>query len=562
MRLARRTFGLLVLTSCLGSPATLAADPLVSATSSQRVHPVLSRNDHNEALEIVVDVKSDEPVRPSAARFTLEGTDDVNDFASLELFVGGMQPAFAPGVSFGKASPAARTVEFVGERTLEREPNVFWLSCRLKPDAGLSHRVGAVCTSIETTAGVVRPANLTPGRPHRIGVALRKHNDDGVDTYRIPALATTPKGALLGVYDLRRRMGRDLQEDIDIGLSRNTDGGRSWEPARVAMDMGEYDGLPQSQNGCSDPGIIVDGRTGEISCFAVWMNGKPGKHQWTGDGSEPGFEIGKSAQSLMVRSRDDGRTRSRPENLTRALKKPEWWLLAPSPHQGINLPDGTLVMPAQGRDAQGKEFTTMLTSVDHGGSWSVGAPAYSSGSECQAAMLGDGSIMLDMRNEHERFRAVSVTPDLGRTWQAHPTSRNTLIEPNCNASFLRVDLPGNPSRRTSCSWPTPIRRPPGRIRRSRSVSTTAGPGPSPTTGSLTKAEAPATRASPGSTTATSGSCTKAAGRSSCSRRFPSPSCSSPRLEPEGHTRSATRKRPTTPVCTSSSTTAGSPNNRA
>jgi sialidase-1 len=210
----------------------------------------------------------------------------------------------------------------------------------------------------------------------------------------------------------------------------------------VIMDMGEYGGLPQSQNGCSDPGIIVDCQTGEVFCFAVWMNGKPGKHQWTGDGSEPGFEIGKSAQFLMVRSRDDGRTWSKPENLTQALKRPDWWLLAPAPQQGIQLPDGTLVMPVQGRDAQGKEFSSVMSSRDHGTSWPVGAPAYSGGSECQAVILCDGSIMLNMRNEHERFRAVFVTRDLGRTWQAHPTNRKTLIEPNCNGSLLRVDLPG------------------------------------------------------------------------------------------------------------------------
>ena len=69
----------------------------------------------------------------------------------------------------------------------------------------------------------------------------------------------------------------------------------------------------------------------------------------------------------------------------------------------------------------------------------MGTPAYSGGSECQAVQLGDGSIMLNMRNEHERFRAVFVTKDLGKTWQPHETNRKTLIEPNCNGSLLRVD---------------------------------------------------------------------------------------------------------------------------
>ena len=48
--------------------------------------------------------------------------------------------------------------------------------------------------------------------------------------------------------------------------------------------------------------------------------------------------------------------------------------------------------------------------------------------------------MLTIRNDRERFRAVAVTEDLGRTWRPHPTSRTTLIEPNCNGSLLHCDL--------------------------------------------------------------------------------------------------------------------------
>ena len=106
---------------------------------------------------------------------------------------------------------------------------------------------------------------------------------------------------------------------------------------------------------------------------------------------------------------------------------------------GIQLADGTLVMPSQGREEQGKEFSTVMTSRDHGANWTVATPAYSGGSECQAVQLGDGSIMLNMRNEHERYRAVFTTRDLGKTWEPHATNRKTLIEPNCNGSLLRVD---------------------------------------------------------------------------------------------------------------------------
>jgi sialidase-1 len=48
--------------------------------------------------------------------------------------------------------------------------------------------------------------------------------------------------------------------------------------------------------------------------------------------------------------------------------------------------------------------------------------------------------MLNIRNDHERFRAVSVTKDLGQTWQPHETNRKTLIEPNCNGSLIGVEF--------------------------------------------------------------------------------------------------------------------------
>ncbi len=102
------------------------------------------------------------------------------------------------------------------------------------------------------------PRDKSSSVRHQIGVALRKHNDDDAHTYRIPALTTSDRETLLAVYDMRRRMSRDLQQDIDIKLSRSTDAGQTWEPVRVIMDVGEYGGLPQDQNGCSHPGIIVD----------------------------------------------------------------------------------------------------------------------------------------------------------------------------------------------------------------------------------------------------------------------------------------------------------------
>lgn len=409
------------------------------------VHPILIRNQHGPLLKVVIDVPAGQTTQLTSLDFSLEGTDDLNDLDTVQLFSTGDNPEFSPATPIGQPVTPAKSITLPIDRPLAPGRNVFWLSCRLKDSADLQHQIVATCTSIVTSTGSVTPLDDIANARQRIGIALRKQGDDGVHTYRIPALTTSAKGTLLAVYDMRRRAGRDLQEDIDIGLSRSTDSGRTWDSPRVIMDMGPFGGLPQEQNGCSDPGIIVDPQTGEIFCFALWMHGKPEKHQWVDDGSEPGFEIGKTAQFMVVRSTDDGLTWSPPENLTRQLKQESWWLLAPSPQAGFSLPDGTLVMPVEGRT--GREplatFATLMISRDHGKSWTVGRPGYSGGNECQAASLDDGSIMLNIRNDRERFRAVAITKDFGQSWQAHPTSQNTLIEPNCNGSLLRFDYERN-----------------------------------------------------------------------------------------------------------------------
>lgn len=432
-------------------PARLFAAP-PEATTRQMVRPVLTRNEQNSLLWLTI--QATEPfVELRSITVSLEGAEAME---SLQVYLTDGAGSMLVEQPFGERLPAARRLVFRGHARLVAGANHLWLSCRLKSDADLSSRVDAKVSDLETSAGMVQPRDETPAVSQRVGVALRRHGDDGVHTYRIPALATTPHGTLLCVYDMRRRAGRDLQEDIDIGLLRSTDGGRTWASQQVIMDMGEYGGLPQEQNGCSDPGIVVDPETGEVFCFAVWTHGKPGTHQWTAGGSEPGHEIGKSSQFLMVRSQDDGRTWTSPENMTRAWKDPSWILYAPAPQQGIALPDGTLVMPTQGRDAEDRHFSNVLVSRDHGRTWRVGPPASYGNTECQAALLSDGALLLNCRSESPtKFRTVVVSRDGGQTWAPHPTNRNTLIEPNCNGSTYRCDYDDEGTRRSLLLFANP-----------------------------------------------------------------------------------------------------------
>ena len=164
------------------------------------VHPILIRNEHGPLLRVVVDVPKGQAVRAASLVISLDGTDDLTDLAELRLFATGAQEAFSSASPIGEAVDPAMTMTLPVDRELAEGKNVFWLSCRLKDSAELSHQVAASCTSIVTSVGKIRPRDDVVNARQRIGVALRRHNDDGVHTYRIPALTTSVRGTLLAVY--------------------------------------------------------------------------------------------------------------------------------------------------------------------------------------------------------------------------------------------------------------------------------------------------------------------------------------------------------------------------
>jgi hypothetical protein len=261
-----------------------------------------------------------------------------------------------------------------------------------------------------------------------------------VHTYRIPGLATTNKGSLIGVYDIRRDKGRDLPGNIDVGMSRSTDGGRTWEPMQVIMDMG--DDPKWNGDGIGDPSILVDRNTGTIWVSATWSHGNRSWH-----GSGPGLKPEETGQWMMVKSDDDGLTWSDPINITRQVKNPNWSFLLQGPGKGITMSDGTLVFPAQYQDPPNADdktahrlpHSTIIYSKDHGNSWQVGTGAFDDTTESQVVELSDGRLMLNCRYNRESRRVIMTTDDMGKTWQKHSTHVKALIEPRaCMASQINV----------------------------------------------------------------------------------------------------------------------------
>ena len=408
--------------------------------TTQPVCPAMLRAGFNPVLGFCVTVTGSEgALQLEGVEFGLDGTTHPEDIERVEIFAGSAEPQDKGAERVGEVARSKGKMSLACSRALEPGDNWFWISPVLRAGADIDGLIDASLFRVKAGGLVLEPAVVSPDGFQRIGVAVKLPGDDGSKAFRIPGLVRTKNGSLLAVYDVRYRHAGDLPADIDIGVSRSPDGGRTWQAQRVALDTGNDPKF--AFDGVGDPCTLVDEVSGRIWIAASWSHGKLG---W--NGSKPGLTPETTNQFMMTWSDDDGRSWAPPRNLTSELKKPEWRLFMQGPGAGITLRDGTLVMPAQYRAAdgppdEGKPFSTLIWSADRGKSWHVGCGVKSNTTEAQVAELADGSLMINCRDNRGGARTVAVTRDRGQTWTLHPTDRKALREPVCMASLLRWQHP-------------------------------------------------------------------------------------------------------------------------
>jgi sialidase-1 len=411
---------------------------LAAVTVHQPVVPVLVRKPINPVIGIALETKGSlQPLALEAVTLSLAGTTRPADVTELSLLVGSGSPTEEFTARFAAvAKPRGEApVTLRGRLPLRAGTTWLWASVRLADRADIDGQIDVGVKSITVSGRRLEVADGDPPGGQRMGVALRLRQDDGSDTYRIPGLVRTNAGSLVAAYDIRYRGGADLPADIDVGTSRSTDGGKTWEPMRIALDMGRDPAF--AFDGVGDPCIFCDRETGRLSVAALWSHGKRAWH-----GSGPGMTPAETGQLVLATSDDDGQTWSKPRNITADVKDPAWRLVLAGPGTGITLTDGTLVFPAQFKDAENVPHSTLIWSKDRGAGWHIGTGVKPKTTESQLVELGDGSIMINCRDDRGGARTVAVTRDLGRTWEPHPTDRKALPESVCMASLLRLDLPG------------------------------------------------------------------------------------------------------------------------
>lgn len=333
------------------------------------------------------------------------------------------------------ASITPTTTDFEIPVDLHLNPGTYyiWFSTVLKADAEINSGIEIHCTALvdaENKLITVTEFNASYKKP--TGVAVRKAGDDGVNTFRIPGLITTDRGTLVAVYDNRYTSSGDLPGNIDVAMSRSTDGGKTWEVMKVIMDMG----APHDQNGIGDPSILFDPITKKLWVAALWSKGN---HSIAGSG--PGLSPDETGQFVLVNSSDDGVTWSAPINITAQVKDPAWKILFQGPGRGIAMQDGKLVFPAQYWTVASTPYSTLVYSSDHGASWQRGGSgAKSNTTESQVVETTPGTLMLNMRDNRGSFRSVATTTNMGTTWTEHSTSYNTLPDPVCMGSLIKAKV--------------------------------------------------------------------------------------------------------------------------
>lgn len=175
---------------------------------------------------------------------------------------------------------------------------------------------------------------------------------------------------------------------------RSVDGGRTWSKQTVIWDDGP--------NTCGNACPVVDQSTGTVWLLLTHNLGQD---------EEQKISQGRSRGTRTVwvsKSANEGMSWSKPVEITKTTKRPDWGWYATGPGVGIQLQHGShagrllipcnhSIQPDRSRPDQFEYGNHVIYSDDHGNTWQLGGtvPALKV-DEAQVVELAGGSVMMNM----------------------------------------------------------------------------------------------------------------------------------------------------------------------
>jgi len=249
------------------------------------------------------------------------------------------------------------------------------------------------------------------------------------DTFRIPAICRSKAGTILAFAEGRRSVS-DQASNVLV-LRRKLRGLKAWEDMQVVVH--------DEPNSLNNPCVLAS-KSGRI--WMMYQRYPKGFNERT---AAPGFDTEKSCLSYVIHSDDDGKSWSKPEDISSAVKGTTNRSDASGPGCGIELsgPEhkGRLIFPFN-EGGEGHYDVFCVYSDDNGKNWKRGRDAPKTKgtqpNETQVVELKDGSILMNCRNQAAgRFRLQCRSGDGGVTWDT-ATPREDLVDPVCQGSIISL----------------------------------------------------------------------------------------------------------------------------
>ncbi len=253
-------------------------------------------------------------------------------------------------------------------------------------------------------------------------VVLFRRGDQGVHTYRIPALIETRKRTLLAVGGGGGGGDRDLPGRIRRVMRRSEDGGKGWGPVKTICEVKE--------GGVGDASLLAES-DGRLWCFFAY--GPPGIGFPT---AKPGDLTGPAVlQTWAMHSDDDGLNWTAPVDLTPQIRDPRWHAMFPTSGTHFVTRRGRLIVPMVVRDENRVITARNAYSDDRGKTWRIGPVIAPGSDESKVVELANGEIYQNMRYRNQRL--VGWSRDGGVTF-SDVREDAALIDAICNAGLARV----------------------------------------------------------------------------------------------------------------------------